>query len=60
MKPLSLFLLCILPVHLSMAEDTEAIRIRRQIESTPVTQKLTLSDGQWRKILTPGQFSSPA
>jgi hypothetical protein len=40
MKPLSLFLLCILPVHLSMAEDAEAIRIRRQIESTPVTQKL--------------------
>ncbi len=56
MKPLSLFLLCILPVHLSMAEDAEAARIRRQIESTPMTQKLTLSDGQWQKILTPGQF----
>jgi len=56
MKSLSLFLLCILPVHLSMAEDAEAIRIRGQIESTPVTQKLTLSDGQWRKILTPGRF----
>src|SRR6266511_2982037 len=56
MKPLSLFLLCILPVQLSMAEDAEAARIRRQIESTPTTQKLTLSDDQWRKILTPGQF----
>jgi peptide-methionine (R)-S-oxide reductase len=56
MKPLSLFLLCILPVHVSMAEDAEAARIRRQIESTPMTQKLTLSDDQWRKILTPGQF----
>jgi peptide-methionine (R)-S-oxide reductase len=56
MKPLSLFLLCILPVHLSMAEDAEAARIRRQIESTPMTQKLTSSDGQWQKILTPGQF----
>ncbi len=56
MKPLSLFLLCILPVQLSMAEDAEAARIRRQIESTPMTQKLTLSDDQWRKILTPGQF----
>jgi len=54
MKPLSLFLLGILPVQLSMAED--AARIRRQIESTPMTQKLTLSDDQWRKILTPGQF----
>jgi peptide-methionine (R)-S-oxide reductase len=56
MKPLFLFLLCILPIHLSMAEDAEAARIRRQIESTPMTQKLTLSDDQWRKILTPGQF----
>ena len=56
MKPLSLFLLCILPVNLSMAEDAGAARIRRQIESTPMTQKLTFSDDQWRKILTPGQF----
>jgi peptide-methionine (R)-S-oxide reductase len=56
MKPLSLFLLCILPVHLIIAEDAGAARIRRQIESTPMTQKLTFSDDQWRKILTPGQF----
>ncbi len=56
MKPSPLFLLCILPVHLSMAEDAGAARIRRQIESTPMTQKLTFSDDQWRKILTPGQF----
>src|SRR3989440_8451372 len=56
MKPSPLFLLCILPVHLSMAEDAGAARIRRQIESTPMTQKVTLSDDQWRKILAPGQF----
>jgi methionine-R-sulfoxide reductase len=56
MKPLRLFLLCILPTHLCMAEDAQAARIRQQIESTPMTQKVTLSDGQWRKILTPGQF----
>jgi len=56
MKPSPLFLLYILPVHLSMAEDAGAARIRRQIESTPMTQKLTFSDDQWRKILTPGQF----
>ncbi len=55
MKPLPLFLLYILPVHLCMAEDAQAARIRQQIES-PMTQKVTLSDGQWRKILTPGQF----
>jgi peptide-methionine (R)-S-oxide reductase len=56
MKPLPLFLLFILPVHLSLAEDAQATRIRRQIESIPMTQKVTLSDDQWRKVLTPGQF----
>jgi peptide-methionine (R)-S-oxide reductase len=56
MKSLPLFLLRILPVHLSTAQDAEATRIRRQIESTPMTQKVTLSDDQWRKVLTPGQF----
>lgn len=56
MKPLLLFLICVLPVHLSMAEDTQATRIRRQIESTSMTQKMALSDDQWRKVLTTGQF----
>jgi peptide-methionine (R)-S-oxide reductase len=56
MKPLPLFLLCILPVHLSLAEDAEATRSRPQIESIPMTQKVTLSDDQWRKALAPGQF----
>jgi peptide-methionine (R)-S-oxide reductase len=56
MKPLPLFLLCILPVPFSMAEDAGTTRIRRQIESTPMTQKVTLSDDQWRKVLNPGQF----
>jgi peptide-methionine (R)-S-oxide reductase len=56
MKSLALFLLCILPVQLSMADDAGATRIRRQIESTPITQKVALSDDQWRKVPTPGQF----
>jgi peptide-methionine (R)-S-oxide reductase len=56
MKPLYLFLLCILSVRVSIAEDREATRIRRQIQSTPMTQKVTLSDDEWRKVLTPGQF----
>jgi peptide-methionine (R)-S-oxide reductase len=56
MKSLPLFLLFILPVNLALAEDAQGARIRRQIESTPMTQKVTLSDDQWRKILTPGQF----
>jgi peptide-methionine (R)-S-oxide reductase len=56
MKPLPLFLLFILPVNLALAEDAQVARIRRQIESTPMTQNVTLSDDQWRKILAPGQF----
>jgi peptide-methionine (R)-S-oxide reductase len=56
MKSLPLFLLFILPVNLGLAEDAQVARIRRQIESTPMTQKVTLSDDQWRKILNPGQF----
>ena len=56
MKSLPWLLLCILPVHFSMAGDAEAIRIRGQIESIPMTQKIILSDTQWRKVLTSGQF----
>ena len=56
MRNLTLLLLCAFSVRLSFAEDAKAARIRRQIESTPMTQKVTLSDDQWRKILAPGQF----
>ena len=56
MKSLPLLLLFILPVNLALAEDARVARIRRQIESTPMAQKVTLSDDQWRKILAPGQF----
>src|SRR5207244_12117050 len=56
MKPLCFFLLCILFVRLSMADDATPTRIRRQIESTPITQKVALSNDQWRRVLTPRQF----
>ena len=56
MKSLPLFLLFILPAGLGLADDTQVARIRRQIASTPMTQKVTLSNDQWRKILAPGQF----
>lgn len=56
MKPLHMFLVLILSARLSIAEDTAAPRIRRQIESTPMAQKVTLSNDQWRKVLSPGQF----
>jgi len=56
MQRLTLFLLCILSVRVSQADDADATRIRRQVESTPMTQKVTLSNDQWRKVLAPGQF----
>jgi peptide-methionine (R)-S-oxide reductase len=56
MQRLTLFLLCILSVRFSQADDADATRIRRQIESTPMAQKVTLSNDQWRKVLAPGQF----
>ena len=56
MQRLTLFLLCILAVRVSQAEDADATRIRRQIESTPMTHRVTLSNDQWRKVLALGQF----
>src|SRR4029450_5489601 len=56
MQYLILSLLCLFSVRLSLADGGDATRIRRQIESIPLTQKVTLSAEQWRKVLTPAQF----
>jgi peptide-methionine (R)-S-oxide reductase len=56
MQLLLLSLLCILCARLSQAQDAQSTRIRKQIEATSMTQKVTLSNDQWRKVLTPGQF----
>src|SRR4030095_29120 len=56
MRRLTLLLLCAFSVRLSLAEDVGAARIRRQLESIPTTQKGTLNENQWRKVLTPLQF----
>jgi peptide-methionine (R)-S-oxide reductase len=56
MQRLLFFLLLTSCVRPGMAEDPEASRIRRQIASIPMTQKVTLTNDQWRKILTPAQF----
>src|SRR5205823_13252479 len=56
MQRLTLLLLCILSVRVSQEEDADATRIRRQIKSTPMSHKVTLSNDQWRKVLAPGQF----
>jgi peptide-methionine (R)-S-oxide reductase len=56
MRRLILLLLCAFSVRPSLAEDAGRAGIRRQIESTPMTQKVSLTNDQWRKVLTPGQF----
>jgi peptide-methionine (R)-S-oxide reductase len=56
MRPLILSLLCVFSVRLSLAEDAQHAGIRRQIESTPMTQKVSLTDKQWQKVLSPAQF----
>ena len=56
MQRLTLILLCILSVRAGQAEDADAMQIRRQIKSTPMTHKVTLSNDQWRKVLARGQF----
>jgi peptide-methionine (R)-S-oxide reductase len=56
MRGLTLLLLCAFSVRLSLAEDAQAAQIRRQLESISPSQKVTLSDNQWRKVLTPLQF----
>ena len=56
MKFLSLLCLFISPVNFGWAEDAQAARIRRKIASTPMKQKVILTDEQWRQILTPDQF----
>src|SRR4030095_5036957 len=56
MRHLAFVLLCVFSIRLGLAQDGEAARIRRQVESIPAAQKVTLSDNQWRKVLTPGQF----
>jgi peptide-methionine (R)-S-oxide reductase len=56
MKPFHLFLLCVLPMPPGLAQDSAATQIHRQVEATPITQKVTLTNDQWRKVLTAGQF----
>src|SRR5213075_1484109 len=56
MRRLTLFVLCILSVRVGQAEDADAMQIRRQIKSTPMTHKVTLSNDQWLKVLAAVQF----
>jgi peptide-methionine (R)-S-oxide reductase len=56
MQRLLVYLLCILSVRFCAAGDSEAARIRRQIDSLPMSARVNLTQDEWRKILTPMQF----
>jgi peptide-methionine (R)-S-oxide reductase len=56
MHRLFLALILFLSVRLSLAGDPEGARIRRQLQSIRMNQKVLFSENQWRKILTPPQF----
>ncbi len=56
MRRLLLLIILTLSVRLSVAEDTGAARIRRQLDSTPMNQKVRLSENEWRLLLTTAQF----
>ena len=56
MHRLLLPVILVLSVQLSMGEDTAGSRLRRQLDSIPMNQKVRLSENQWRKILSPAQF----
>jgi peptide-methionine (R)-S-oxide reductase len=38
------------------ADDTEAIRIRAKLNAIPATEKVSLTNDEWSKILSRGQF----
>lgn len=37
-------------------DDADAARIRAQLREAPQSKKITLTNSEWRKILTPAQF----
>src|SRR5260370_8214002 len=39
------------------ADDTEAIRIRAKLNAIPATKKVSLTNDEWGKILSRGQFN---
>ena len=49
-----LFVVCSIPM--AKADDAEATRIRAKVKAIPMTEKVKLTDSEWRKILTPAQF----
>jgi peptide-methionine (R)-S-oxide reductase len=50
----SLFLICGIPM--AKADDAEAGQIRAKVKTIPMTEKVKLTNDEWRKILTAAQF----
>ena len=57
--PVRLLLPCLLLLsHVPAAkpDDLGAVRIRERLKAVPKSEKIALTDSQWRKILIPAQF----
>src|SRR5207244_8375555 len=50
-----LYLYCIAAPK-AFGDDAEAARIRARVKALPMTEKVRLTNDQWRRILTPAQF----
>ena len=42
--------------RVARGDDAEAIRIRAKLNAIPMTEKISLTNDEWRKILPQGQF----
>ncbi len=48
--------LLLTPAPKAFGDDSEAARIRARVRALPMTEKVKLTNDEWRKILTPAQF----
>jgi len=51
-----LLYLCCIAAPKAFGDDAEAARIRARVKALPMTEKVRLTNDQWRRILTPAQF----
>ncbi len=53
---LLVWLICLLCAPAAQPSDAEAARIRGRVKALAMTEKVRLTNDQWRRILTPAQF----
>jgi len=49
-------LIYVLCISAARSDDPEAAQIRARVKALPMTEKVKLTNDQWRRILTPPQF----